>query len=513
MEPAPTAKQRRSRRKNGPSLIFVDETEPFRIGRQNESTRLVIRHQAARSGCRNRRRARGTDRGNDSDGSPQEEELELAASAPVQDPGSLVLPSYNGYETMRAKLNFDITCLTSFTNTDLTARASSLIQENPRLAGSLLQRWPSCFLSYLPSRYGSRPFVDDAMRCVAARAAHMMGISPSPLLHTALYSRALASLGAAVKAPDPSLISDIYCATRLLVLYESLGPPNQNALTFHNDAGIDIIKQIEPSRSLSAFDRALIRSQGPYVVTKAIFKRESSLFETRKWQAFFDHAAREETDADSRLSWKFVGAISFIAGILRDVQALFESALPMSRSEYAALSNDILERSGRIRRSFEAAHLEYQQRPPYPPSLFDLAVAAESPGRVQVRGIFFHSMIFLCRVRATFAATAQERAASEDEAQALAAQAVLAASTAQSYAPELAWNLEERSDVVRSILRTRDDWVPAREPETKTWEEQTGLLLRRLQRWFTLWTSDYLVPELRWSASSDAGEGINEEEP
>ncbi|KAK7937798.1 uncharacterized protein PG986_014666 [Apiospora aurea] len=506
MEPAPTAKQRRSRRKNGPSLIFVDETEPFRIGRQNESTRLVIRHQAARSGCRNRRRARGTDRGNVSDGSPQEEEDELAASAPAQDPGSLVLPSYNGYETMRAKLNFDITCLTSFTNTDLTARASSLIQENPRLAGSLLQRWPSCFLSYLPSRYGSRPFVDDAMRCVAARAAHMMGTSPSPLLHTALYSRALASLGAAVKAQDPSLISDIYCTTRLLVLFE-------NALTFHNDAGMNIIKQIEPSRSLSAFDRALIRSQGPYVVTKAIFKRESSLFETPKWQGFFDHAAREEADADSRLSWKFVGAISFIAGILRDVQALFDSTLPMSRSEYAARSSDILERSGRIRRSFEAAHREYQQRPPYPPSLFDLAVAAESPGRVQVRGIFFHSMIFLCRIRATFAPTGRERAASEDEAQALAAQAVLAASTAQSYAPELAWHLEERSDLVRSIVRTRDDWVPAQEPDMRTWEEQTGLLLRRLQRWFTLWTEDYLVPELRWSASSDAGERIDEEEP
>ncbi|KAK8022587.1 hypothetical protein PG993_013354 [Apiospora rasikravindrae] len=506
MEPALTAKQRRSRRKQGPALLFVDETEPFRIGRQNESTRLVIRHQAARSGCRNRRRPRGADSGNGPQGAPQEEEV--AASARVQDPGSLVLPSYNGYETMRARLNFDITCLTSFTNTDLTARACTLLQENPRLAGSLLQQWPSCFLAYLPSRYGSRPFLDDTMRCVAARAAHMVGSSHSPILHTVLYSKALASLGAAVKAEDPSLISDIYCATRLLVLYESLGSPNQNALTFHNDAGVDIVKQIDPARSLNAFDQALIRSHGPYVVTKAIFTRESALFESRQWQDFFHRAASEEPDADSQLTWRFIGAISFIAGILRDVQGLFESP-PMGRSEYVARTTDILERTGQIRRAFEAAHLLYQQRPPYPPPLFALAVAAESPGRVQARSIFFHSMIFLCRIRETFAPTAQERAASEDEAQALAAQALLAASTAQSCAPGLAWHWEEQSDLVRSIMRTKEDWTPVREPEQEmTWEELTEFLLRRLQKWFTLWTESYLVPELRWSASSDIAKEV-----
>ncbi|KAK8076289.1 hypothetical protein PG994_003561 [Apiospora phragmitis] len=317
----------------------------------------------------------------------------IAASARAQQyAGPLILPSYNGYETMRARFNFDITCLTSFTSIDLTASASSLLQHNPECAGSLLQRWSSCFLSYLPSRYDSRPFLDDAMHCVAARAAYMVGSSTSPLLHTALYSRALANVAAAIQADDPSLLSDIYCATRLLVLYEA------------------------------------------------------SLFETQEWQDFFDRAASEETDADSQLSWRFIGAVSFIAGILKDIQSLFENT-PMCQPEYTTQSTDILERTGRIYRAFHTSHLFYQQRPPYLPSLFDLPVAAEPPGRTWVRGIFFHAIIFLCRIQATFGPTEDSRAASEAEAQALATQALLATGTAQARDPVLAWQLEERSDL------------------------------------------------------------------
>lgn len=219
MEPTPntTARQRRSRRKEGPALFFVDTVESFLTGRPSAEARSIVRHQAAKSGCRNRKRAHEPKASATDKIGPL---AIAAASAPTPSPASLILPSHNGWESMRVKFNFDITCLTSFTDIDLATNACSLLEHDPRSAASLLQRWPSCFLTYLPSRYGSTPFLDDAMHCVAARAAYMMGSSTSPLLHTALYSKALSSLAAAVAAEPPALISDIYCATRLLVLYE-----------------------------------------------------------------------------------------------------------------------------------------------------------------------------------------------------------------------------------------------------------------------------------------------------
>ncbi|KAK8057383.1 hypothetical protein PG996_011320 [Apiospora saccharicola] len=489
---------RRSRRKDGPALFFVDMVEPFLTGRPSENAKSIIRHQAAKSGCRNRKRVYETKASAADQISPQKE-IAGAASAPIQSPGPpliLPLPSYNGYEAMRAKFNFDITCLTSFTDIDLAANACGFLQHNRRSASSLLQRWPSCFLTYLPSRYGSAPFLNDAMHCVAARAAHMVGgPSTSSLLHTALYSKALTSLAAAVTAEPPALVSDIYCATRLLVLYESLGPPNQNAVIFHSNAGIDLIKQMGPSSRMSAFEQVLIRSQGPYAIMKAIYKKETSLFETREWQDFFDHAASDEPDADSQFLWKLIGAISFLPGILKDIQVLAQRVPSCGSPEYRERRTNILERTRRVYRTFHNGHLSYQHRPPYPASLFDMPLAAESPGRTRLRGIFFCSIIYFCRIHATFGPADSERAASEAEAQSFAAQALLVTSETQSRDPVLAWHLEERNQLSRSVVRTREEWDPARERGMENWE-LSRFLLRRLQSWIDSWAEESLAAEV-----------------
>ncbi|KAK6852111.1 hypothetical protein PG995_012236 [Apiospora arundinis] len=494
MAPNSTRRKRRSRRKDGPDLVFVNTAESFRTGHENKDLRLVIRHQAARSGCRNRGRTRDdtmTER------DPQDGTVSARDQPP---PVPRILPSYNGYETMRIRFDFDITCLTSFTDIDFAANACSLLQHNLRRSGFSLQSLPTCFLAYLPSRYGSRPFLDDAMHCVAARAAHMVGLTTSPTLHTALYSKALASLRAAVKAGDSWLIPEVYCATRLLVLYETIGPPNQNALIFHSNAGIDLIKQMDPTSEMSAFNQILIRSQGPYIIAKAMFEREPTLFETSEWKRFFDTAASTETDADSQLIWKFMGAVSFLPGVLRDVHALhLEEHTPARKpsSDYMARGTDILERTERMYWAFQEGHRCYQRRPPYPSSLFDLPEAAESPGRIRLRGYFFNSMLFFCRLRATFIQNKAERAASEAEAQAFAARSLLATGRAQSLDPVLAWHLEERNSVSRSVVRTKEQWDAVREQEIEETGgvELAGFLLRRLQAWLGLWSEETLAAE------------------
>jgi hypothetical protein len=120
---------------------------------------------------------------------------------------------------MRLVHNFDITELISFTDIDLAASAWHFLQYDQRRAVPLLQKHSSSFLAYLPSRYGSLPFLDDAMHCVAAKAAQMLGAPSKRFSPAQLYSKAICSLRS-LTGGLPGSGSELYCATRLLALYE-----------------------------------------------------------------------------------------------------------------------------------------------------------------------------------------------------------------------------------------------------------------------------------------------------
>lgn len=230
---------------------------------------------------------------------------------------------------------------------------------------------------------------------------------------------------------------------------------------------------------------------------RAIYRKEPSLFEATDWQTFFTHAASSEPDADAQLLWKFIGAISFLPGILKDIQILCERAPPCESPEYRDRSTDILERTRRLCRAFQDGHLFYQHRPPNPASLFDLPLTGtEPPGRIRLRGVYFCSMIYFCRIQATFSLDAGERAACEAEAQALAGQALRITREAKGRDPVLAWHLEERNNLARSVVHTRDEWGPDRERENASWEELAGFLLRRLQVWLDTWAEESLAAEV-----------------
>lgn len=134
-------------------------------------------------------------------------------------------PSFSGYEALRVKYNFDITYLTSFTDVDLGKTASLFLHEHEdgqatHLTRLLRQQSSSSFLSYLPSRYGASAVLDDAMHCLAARAGQIFGFNITAGTISALYARALKSLQGALTDTGLCLGADVYCATRLLTLYE-----------------------------------------------------------------------------------------------------------------------------------------------------------------------------------------------------------------------------------------------------------------------------------------------------
>ena len=218
--------------KQGPAFEFVVDTGTTR----HRDARAIIRRQAARSGrqaqlletgAQEHGRYAGTtdmpvEPNDDAEGvidvSPRTQRrhvplmrLERAVSPATQ-------PSFTGYEAIRVIYNFDITNLDSFTNVDLAVNAYRLLQGSAEHPVVFLQNVSSSsFLAHLPSRYGSKPFLDDAIHCVAAKAAQIFGYSTASSSPSALYFKALRSLRRNIQSSD---WSDIYCATRLLVLYE-----------------------------------------------------------------------------------------------------------------------------------------------------------------------------------------------------------------------------------------------------------------------------------------------------
>lgn len=240
MRPKLPSKKPRSRATEGPALVFVDAADNLAAGTEDKDVRVSIRRQAARSGCKRRRHISASEekidtvqksdalvpiRNGDTGVSLQVSELDYRSRNSETPPdvfNPVLVPqlSYNGYETLRVKYSFDITDLTSFTDVDLGRIAYLSLRNQPTRLASLLQKRPSSFLTYLPSRYGANPCLDDAMHCVAARAGQMLGFPIQASTLTVLYAKALNSLNTAIADGEHLLEADVYGATRLLALYE-----------------------------------------------------------------------------------------------------------------------------------------------------------------------------------------------------------------------------------------------------------------------------------------------------
>ncbi|KAE8422524.1 hypothetical protein BDV36DRAFT_245346 [Aspergillus pseudocaelatus] len=510
MRPRLPFKKPRCRAQQGPAFVFVDTADRLPHGPQDKDVRVIIRRQAARSGCRRRQDGSTSERGLD-DAESKDVLVPVGAGptglvlvtqdngwppmilANVPHPAPVLQPSYNGYETLRVRYNFDVTDLTSFTDVDLGKTAYLLLRDQPTRLISLLQKRSSSFLSHLPSRYGSSQCLDDAIHCVAARAGQMLGFPIRTSTPPALYVKALNSLQAAIEDKAQYLGADVYCATRLLAIYELIGLPDANHWIHHNRGGIKLVELRGPENHKSEFDWLLLRSQGPSILVDEMYRKQASIFERMEWQRFFAHASKTETDSDSSLWWEFFGAISFMPGILKDMRVLFDSTLP--QSEYVARSWDIVERTNKIHTALHESHLRYQQRPPYPPSLFDLPVCAESTVRVRLRGFLLYVIMYISRVTATLSPNEAECAVSEAEAQTFAAQALLTEKMTAQLDPTMTWHLEQRNALAHSIIQTRDIWASPL-AYSMPWEERKYYLAQRWLQWEDSWRDGVLTVEL-----------------
>lgn len=130
--------------------------------------------------------------------------------------------SSKGYEFMRIQYDFDILDLSALTGFHSGRATVHALSHQPSLLVEIMccRQWS--YISYLPSRYGHTVCLDDAIRCVAAKVRFRLSSPTAPLSATvlALYSKALASLQAALSDPQHCLQAEVLCATEILALYE-----------------------------------------------------------------------------------------------------------------------------------------------------------------------------------------------------------------------------------------------------------------------------------------------------
>ncbi|KAL4933736.1 uncharacterized protein BDV17DRAFT_286551 [Aspergillus undulatus] len=504
MRPRLPSRKPRSRAKAGPAFVFVETTESSTGKPREEDVRVLIRRQAARSGRKHQRMQSARQGSNDSDTPGQPGTLVLhtvnvegvyptaTADDDSVDHSIAPQPSFTGYEALRVIYNFDITYLASFTHVDLGKTAALPLQTQPNLISSLLQQRSTSFLSYLPSRYGSSPCLDDAMQCLAARAGQMFGHTTRAATISTLYGKALISLQSALGDGKLCMGADVYCATRLLTLYELISSPESNHWVLHNRGGIRLLEARGPQNHKSRFDWMLLKSVAPSILLDEMYRlRSSSIFEEPAWQRLFDYASKTETDRDASLWWEFFGLVCYVTGVAIQLREIFTTSL--TQDEYELRTSKVLARARWIHKMFHDGHIRYQMRDPYPLSLFDLPITIESPDRVRLRGFYFHPRMQICRVLATISPDDMERAAAEVEAQTLAAQAVLIQKATVELDPAMSWYFAQKNPFAHGVIRSREEWVPHSD---LPWGELRGVLAQRWLKWHFGWRVSHLSESL-----------------
>ncbi|KAL4749965.1 hypothetical protein BDW72DRAFT_176799 [Aspergillus terricola var. indicus] len=503
MRPKLPFQKPRSRAKAGPAFVFVDSTEGVTGGPRDEDTRVLIRRQAARSG-RKQLRVQSTSRRQDSTlgdtqvlvvhgvGITNDNLAELDDDGRLIDHSIAPQLSSTGYEALRATYNFDIICLASFADVDLGKTAALRLQSQPSLLSNLFQQRSTSFLSYLPSRYGSSRCLDDAIHCVAARAGQMFGYADKAAAIPRLYGKALKSLQHALSDPKSCMGVDVYCATRLLTLYEFISPPEENHWVLHNRGGIKLLELRGPENHKTRFDRMLLKSVAPSILLDEMYRlRNSGIFEAPAWQDLFQHASETEADHDSSLWWEFFRLTCHVAGVVASMRDTFTS--PMPESEYISRTLKILERARWVRQMVHDGHVRYQTTEPYAPSLFDLPSIPESSDRIRLRGFYFHPFMQICRAITTLSPDKMERASAEVEAQTLATQALLIQHATLELDPAMSWYFAQKNPFAQSVIRTREEWVSHSE---LPWEELRGVQAQRWLKWHYSWRVSHLSESL-----------------
>jgi hypothetical protein len=141
----------------------------------------------------------------------------------------------NGYEALRAESHFDIMDLCFLTSFQIGRSTLSKMARDSSLLGTLLGKQISSYLSFVPSRYGHKPYLTAVVDCVIAKAHGIFYRRNYGYPATALrmYGKALRAVQEAVSDEEASRDADLLYAVHMLSFYEVCRPYTFNRGASH----------------------------------------------------------------------------------------------------------------------------------------------------------------------------------------------------------------------------------------------------------------------------------------
>lgn len=212
-----------------------------------------------------------------------------------------------------------------------------------------------------------------------------------------------------------------------------------------------------------------------------MFNLRSSIFEDPEWQRVFKQASQAATDPDASLWWEMFGLMCFVPGMVSELKTLFLKPFP--QSDHFNQTSNLLERARWLYDRMHDSHIHYQKSTSSL-SLLSLPVGPESLDRIRLRLFYLTCLIQICRAIATVSEDETERATREEEAQTLAAQALLIQQKTADLDPAMSFHLQQGRVLFASTVQTKAAWASGTQPSLAC--ELPGYLARRWTEWQTL---------------------------
>jgi hypothetical protein len=128
----------------------------------------------------------------------------------------------SGLDQLAAEIGVNVLDLSALTNVHIGLVATTFLTKTPNCLVDLVSKQKPSYLPYAATRYGSTCCLDDAVRCVAAKAHRVLVGSGKGgrAMELKSYCKALRSLQSAINLKDGWKNPDVLCAVQVLSLYE-----------------------------------------------------------------------------------------------------------------------------------------------------------------------------------------------------------------------------------------------------------------------------------------------------
>ncbi|KAF4460298.1 hypothetical protein FALBO_12926 [Fusarium albosuccineum] len=192
-----------------------------------------------------------------------------------------------GVERLAVDTGVNILDLNELTHVHMGHAAGVILSRQPATLSKLASRRRESFLSYLPSRYGNTPCLDDALRCVAMKARRCLtsDLDPPKTTELSLYGKALRNLQIAVNDRASWHQPDTLCAIHILSMYELLGfPAASKAWEQHISGAMHLVKMRGPGNFRTNFEKSILLSLMAPFICECLRLGQPCFFEERAWK-------------------------------------------------------------------------------------------------------------------------------------------------------------------------------------------------------------------------------------